>query len=63
MTSPWLGGFSTSVEGINGILENPEIKIVFDATEVLVAVLHKLGYETGIDLYKIMDNAEKLLNP
>ena len=26
--------------------------------EVLVAVLHKLGYETGLDLYKLMDNAE-----
>ena len=26
--------------------------------EVLVAVLHKLGYETGIDLYKILDAAD-----
>lgn len=33
------------------------------ATEVLVAVLHKLGYETEIDLYKIMDAAEKLVKP
>jgi 4-hydroxy 2-oxovalerate aldolase len=23
--------------------------------EVLVAVLHKMGYETGIDLYKVLD--------
>ena len=26
--------------------------------EVLVAVLHKLGHETGIDLYKILDTAD-----
>jgi 4-hydroxy 2-oxovalerate aldolase len=26
--------------------------------EVLVAVLHKLGYETGIDLYKVLDLAD-----
>ena len=26
--------------------------------EVLVAVMHKLGYETGIDLYKILDAAD-----
>lgn len=34
--------------------------------EVLVAVLDKLGYETGIDLYKILDAAnlaEKAFNP
>ena len=34
--------------------------------EVLVAVMHKLGYETGIDLYKILDAAdlaEKVLMP
>jgi 4-hydroxy 2-oxovalerate aldolase len=34
--------------------------------EVLVAVLHKMGYETGIDLYKILDAAsvaEKEFNP
>jgi 4-hydroxy 2-oxovalerate aldolase len=34
--------------------------------EVLVAVLHKMGYETGIDLYKILDAAsvaEKQFNP
>lgn len=27
--------------------------------EVLVAVMHKLGYETGIDLYKILDAADQ----
>lgn len=31
--------------------------------EVLVAVLQKLGYETGIDLYKIMDVGEQLVDP
>ncbi|MGI6225281.1 MAG: 4-hydroxy-2-oxovalerate aldolase [Peptococcales bacterium] len=31
--------------------------------EVLVAVLHKLGYETGIDLYKIMDVADDVVSP
>ena len=34
--------------------------------EVLIAVLHKMGYETGIDLYKILDAAtvaEKEFNP
>ena len=34
------------------------------ATEVLVAVLDKLGqYETGIDLWKIMDVAEEIVKP
>ncbi|HEY3302166.1 MAG TPA: 4-hydroxy-2-oxovalerate aldolase [Candidatus Binatia bacterium] len=32
-------------------------------TEVLVAVLNKLGYETGIDLWKIMDTAEEVVRP
>ncbi|GAV22986.1 4-hydroxy-2-oxovalerate aldolase [Carboxydothermus pertinax] len=32
-------------------------------TEILVAVLAKLGYETGVDLYKIMDVAEELVAP
>jgi 4-hydroxy 2-oxovalerate aldolase len=32
-------------------------------TEVLVAVLDKLGYETGIDLYAIMDAAEDVVRP
>jgi 4-hydroxy 2-oxovalerate aldolase len=32
-------------------------------TEVLVAVLDKLGYETGIDLWKIMDVAEEIVRP
>jgi 4-hydroxy 2-oxovalerate aldolase len=32
-------------------------------TEVLVAVLTKYGYDTGIDLYKIMDVAEDILGP
>lgn len=31
--------------------------------EVLVAVLDKLGYETGVDLYKIMDAAEEVARP
>jgi len=31
--------------------------------EVLVAVLEKLGYETGIDLYKIMDVADDVVAP
>ena len=26
--------------------------------EVIVAILHKEGYETGLDLYKLMDNAD-----
>jgi 4-hydroxy 2-oxovalerate aldolase len=33
------------------------------ATEVLVAVLHKMGYETGIDLYAVMDAAEEIARP
>lgn len=32
-------------------------------TEVLVAVLDKLGYETGIDLWSIMDTAEEIVRP
>ena len=32
-------------------------------TEVLVAVLDKLGYETGINLWKIMDTAEEIVRP
>ncbi len=32
-------------------------------TEVLAAVLDKMGYETGIDLYKIMDAAEDIVRP
>jgi len=32
-------------------------------TEVLVAVLDKLGYETGVDLYKIMKSAEEIMRP
>lgn len=33
------------------------------ATEVLVAVLHKEGFHTGIDLYKLMDVAEEIVRP
>ena len=32
-------------------------------TEVITAVLDKLGYETGIDLWKIMDVAEEIVRP
>ncbi|KKM11360.1 4-hydroxy-2-oxopentanoic acid aldolase [Clostridiales bacterium PH28_bin88] len=32
-------------------------------TEVLVAVLDRLGYETGVDLYAIMDAAEDVVRP
>jgi 4-hydroxy-2-oxovalerate aldolase len=32
-------------------------------TEVLVAVLDKLGYRSGIDLWKIMDVAENIVRP
>ena len=32
-------------------------------TEVLVAVLEKMGVKTGIDLYKIMDAAEEVVAP
>lgn len=32
-------------------------------TEVMVAVLEKLGYQTGIDLYKILDVASKGIAP
>ena len=32
-------------------------------TEVLIAVLNKLGIKTGIDLYKMMDIAENLVAP
>jgi len=32
-------------------------------TEVLVAVLDKLGYQTSIDLWKIMDVAEEIVRP
>lgn len=32
-------------------------------TEVLVAVLDKLGYNTGVDLYKMMDVAQGLVAP
>ena len=31
--------------------------------EVLVAVLHRMGMETGVDLYKVMDVAEDLVLP
>jgi 4-hydroxy 2-oxovalerate aldolase len=32
-------------------------------TEILVAVLNKLGYETGVDLFKVMDVAEDVVRP
>jgi 4-hydroxy 2-oxovalerate aldolase len=32
-------------------------------TEVLVAALDKSGYETGIDLYEVMDAAEDVVRP
>jgi 4-hydroxy-2-oxovalerate/4-hydroxy-2-oxohexanoate aldolase len=32
-------------------------------TEVISAVLDKLGYDTGIDLWKIMDVAEDVVRP
>lgn len=32
-------------------------------TEALVAVLDKMGYQTGVDLYKIMDVAEQVVEP
>lgn len=32
-------------------------------TEVLIAVLEKIGYETGINLYKMMDVAQDLVAP
>lgn len=32
-------------------------------TEILVAVLDKLGYETGVDLFKAMDVAEDVVRP
>lgn len=32
-------------------------------TEILVLLLEKLGYSTGIDVYKAMDVAERLLRP
>ncbi|GAW91025.1 4-hydroxy-2-oxovalerate aldolase [Calderihabitans maritimus] len=32
-------------------------------TEVLVGVLRKFGYETGVDFYKVMDVAEEILEP
>jgi 4-hydroxy-2-oxovalerate/4-hydroxy-2-oxohexanoate aldolase len=31
--------------------------------EVLVAVLHRMGYQTGVDLYSVMDVAEDLIVP
>lgn len=30
--------------------------------EVVVAVLHKMGMETGLDLYAMMDNSEKIIS-
>ena len=32
-------------------------------TEVMVAVLERLGYETGVDLYKLMDTANDVIAP
>ena len=32
-------------------------------TEVMVAVLDKLGYHTGIDVYRLMDVAEEIVKP
>ncbi|MDB5080617.1 MAG: mhpE [Chloroflexi bacterium] len=32
-------------------------------TEILVAVLDKMGYETGVDLFKVMDQAEDVVKP
>ena len=32
-------------------------------TEVMVAVLERLGYQTGIDLYKLMDVANDVIAP
>jgi len=30
--------------------------------EVLVAVLHKMGYSTGLDLYALIDNSENIIS-
>ncbi len=32
-------------------------------TEVLVAVLDRMGIQTGVDLYKMMDLAEEIVAP
>jgi len=32
-------------------------------TEILVAVLNRMGYDTGVDLYKILDAAEVVMRP
>src|SRR5208283_3661629 len=45
-----------TVRGFGGGAGNAQL-------EVLVAVLKRLGYETGIDLYKIMDVGEQLIDP
>lgn len=48
-----------SIRGFGGGAGNTQL-------EALVAVLHKMGYETGIDLYKLLDAAtvaEKEFNP
>lgn len=45
-----------SLRGLGGGAGNAQI-------EVLVAVLQKLGHQTGVSLYKIMDAAQDILKP
>lgn len=49
-------------EGVEPLtLLAPDLTI--EETEVLVAVLERLGIQTGIDLYKMMDIAEEIVAP
>ncbi|SDF15138.1 4-hydroxy-2-oxovalerate aldolase [Sporolituus thermophilus] len=45
-----------TVRGLGGGAGNAQL-------EVLVAVLNRMGYETGIDLYKVMDLSEEVVAP
>ena len=46
----------TSLQGMGRSAGNAQ-------TEIVVLILDKLGYSTGIDVYKTMNRAERIVNP
>ena len=58
-----LAALAAGAEQIDGTLRGFGAGAGNAATEVLVAVLDKLGLDTGVDVFKIMDAAEDVLVP
>lgn len=58
-----LAGIEEGAEYVDGCLAGLGAGAGNAQTEVLAAVLELEGYETGIDVYKIMDAAEEVVRP